>query len=390
MLRGSLLLLWVVFCCALAAGQRNPIKGLSLQYDRGTIVQSFDNFPTTSVSHGLRLSFLATSWGPESSASAHFRHPVFGVTMAYHTLGNDDVFGRQLILYPFTRLNFTGNSPFELSLGLGAAYNTQPYTPDNQNLAIGSHWAWHFRTALEYTCLKTERLLVKGIAGLDHSSNGHTVLPNGGMNRLSIGLSADLILNTSDQLERAPYLRPDRSSTPSQLFIRTGVGFHELGGTLFPIGGDEFLIVTTDIGYVIPLTPGFRLHTVLSTRFYESFHNYLKQNVQEELASHPIRNALGLSLRVGSQIGFGHVYLNTELGVDLYKPFYDRFFDLFDKGSSFNRIIQKYLSGLYGLEIFLIKPDKHPAINISVGGHVVTNFFKADYSQWTATFYKNI
>lgn len=119
-----------------------------------------------------------------------YKYPEYGVSLFYSTLGNDEVHGREIALFPFFNLNIVSGRKVDFynQTGLGISYVTRNFDLEDNylNVAVGSHVNIHFTMKLGIN-YKT-RGKIGGQAGLsfDHFSNSNMKEPNLGLNYVSL------------------------------------------------------------------------------------------------------------------------------------------------------------------------------------------------------------
>ena len=115
-----------------------------------------------------------------------YKYPEYGISIFYSTLGNDDVFGREIAFYPYFITHIISKKKFSLDnqIGMGLSYVTKRFDLDNnyQDIGVGSKMNIHFNFKLggKYQ-LQKKVFLNSGIA-FDHFSNGNLQEPNLGIN----------------------------------------------------------------------------------------------------------------------------------------------------------------------------------------------------------------
>jgi hypothetical protein len=118
-----------------------------------------------------------------------YNYPEYGVTLFYTTLGNDQVNGRELGLYPYFQLNIISRKKFNLfnQTGVGASYVTRKFDLQNNYLdvAIGSHLNFHFNFKFGVSYQLLQKVRVQSGLSFDHLSNGNLSEPNLGINSLT-------------------------------------------------------------------------------------------------------------------------------------------------------------------------------------------------------------
>ena len=143
-----------------------------------------------------------------------FNYPEYGIALFYSTLGNDRIFGREIALNPFFRINIIYKKQFRLysRVSLGISYVNKKFDIENNylNVAVGSHFNLHFnyRIAGNYQLTNKSKLNI-GLS-FDHFSNANTNEPNLGINYLTgfMGLSYRIgKLSPKQEIKRQPHIK---------------------------------------------------------------------------------------------------------------------------------------------------------------------------------------
>ena len=119
-----------------------------------------------------------------------YRRPKIGVSIYFSTLGNKDVFGNQVSLYPFYGLNIIRRKHFEFGyqMGVGASWVTKEFDPETNfgNVAIGSHLNIHYHADFLLTFSSDKGKAISTGISFAHISNANLSEPNVGLNWASI------------------------------------------------------------------------------------------------------------------------------------------------------------------------------------------------------------
>lgn len=146
---------------------------------------------------------------------SYFNYPTFGVAAFYSPLGNTDIIGQSVAVYPFITFHFLKSEKNQLNFrfGGGLGYLTKKYDRyDNyQNTSIGSHITAAFNIGLEYSRVIAKRYTIGLHVGLVHFSNGSTRVPNNGLNLITAGISATYLLQDEPE-KNIP--RPEKIGHP--------------------------------------------------------------------------------------------------------------------------------------------------------------------------------
>jgi hypothetical protein len=296
-------------------GQSNQ-PYFSFEAAAGRIVPNYlKGYPKSSARvDGIASLHLRTNdkkWAP------YFNYPDVGVSILGSYLGNSKIFGNQLSVYPYMNFKFNNKpKPFFFKFGMGLAYFDTYFdavtNPDN--LAIGSPFSWHFNASFGQTLAYFEKGELRLTGGYFHSSNGHTQIPNFGLNSALLGLE---------------YLFSGKTKTPERLKIkdapsywvaehRSGLGFHELAATASPVGTPKYGVFTTgfNVGYVH--REHIKYKAGVYARYYNSYFNY----ITNKYGSSTIAEAGNVYFMAGAEFLLGHIGIDIEGGLNLYKPFF--------------------------------------------------------------------
>lgn len=346
----------------------------SIEGGAGRIVPNYTRgYPKSSARvDGIASLYLRTdakSWAP------YFNHPEVGVSVLWSFLGNAKVFGSQFSIYPFVNFKFNSKpKPFFFKFGLGLAHFTTYFdaqtNPDN--LAVGAPFSWHFNASFGQTLAYFDKGELRLTGGYFHSSNGHTQIPNFGLNSALVGFEYLFSGNksTTERLKLA--------DSPSYWIVehRSGLGFHELAATASPVGTPKYGVFSTGVhvGYVhrehIKYKAGFY------ARYYNSYYNYLIDNY----GSSTIAEAGNIYFMAGAEFLLGHVGIDIEGGLNLYKPFFKEFYDTFEHRGNFDYWTKALFNTRMGLNYYVFDNYSHKKWNVRIGAHINANFGQADFS----------
>lgn len=115
-----------------------------------------------------------------------YNYPSYGVSLFYSSLGNDEVFGRELALTYFFKLYFFSRNRFRMynRMGFGVGYVTRKFDLENNylNVAVGSNFNIHFNFRVGANYALSDKFSVNAGLSFDHFSNANTSEPNLGVN----------------------------------------------------------------------------------------------------------------------------------------------------------------------------------------------------------------
>ena len=164
---------------------------VAAQYGQGVVlpeyqfVHSLANKPINQ----LEISFIKQTNGSNYWQQL-YKYPKFGIAVLFSTLGNKQVFGDEIALYPFFTL-YSFKSPkliWEHSLGLGLGWATRKFDlNDNyKNIAVGSNLNVHFTARTNLQFLLNDRWKFNAGLIFHHFSNANLKEPNLGINSVAV------------------------------------------------------------------------------------------------------------------------------------------------------------------------------------------------------------
>ena len=172
----------------------------------GKTIPANSNFPKTEIQRIFSLSFGNFVQDTSRTWSVFYNYPSVGVSVSYTNFGDNEVFGNAYSLVPFISISTSkkqyGN--FYFKLGLGASYFTTYFNEESNpnNIAIGSAITWTFESTIHYNVFVTPITSLSIGGGFIHHSNGHTQLPNAGLNSVLFSVASRFYLKplTDQQL----------------------------------------------------------------------------------------------------------------------------------------------------------------------------------------------
>ena len=404
----------VVVCCSIfsnVAAQQKDYLLFETEYSAGKIVPNYTKiFPSSSVQQALTLSIGkqsadTTNWG------RYYRFPETGVSIFASNLGNNKVFGNQFSFLPFIRFKVLNQTkPLYIKLALGVTYFTTHFDSINniENLSNGSSFTWGFQAMLYKTIYQKENFNLKIVGGYSHHSNGHTQIPNFGLNSALFGISAqwkkDEKVRSGKTEDRSwdpsadggrQKLETSNSKLPTSDFglrtslkkyfinYREGLGFHELGATDIPVGGGKKLVYTSSLSFGLLFNNHIKWKTGFSYRYYEHYYNYIQQNNLAAFKDNPEWSASNIYFFTGVEFLMNHISIDVEGGLNLYKPFYETFNNDFQKDEDVAYQLKKWFNARLGLNYYIANTIKSPTHNVFLGAHINANFGQADFTEFS-------
>ena len=362
----------------------NPINpSFQLNYLYGDVKNPID-IPNQNNAHFVQLSVMnQTGLYPESYLSL-YKKPEIGFTALYGYLGKKDVLGSVLSVYPTWQYTFFSDKSIggNIKLGSGFAYFTTPYNkisnPDN--LLIGSHISNITEISPNIWFKFAPGAFVQTGVSFLHFSNGHTSIPNIGLNDVTVKLGVIYRPGSLVGLEtkKRVAIKPDSIWRKS---IAIALGRHELAYSTYPVDGPTYNIYKVS-GYV---TKQFRtIHEFqlgFSVAFFDSYYSFIKY---EDYYKHfkPVLSTQ-TSLHIGHEFLLQKFGFVTELGIKILDPFYR---DEFMKNEvGFNQFTKNYLSSRVGFKYYPFT-KAFAGEKIAIGMFIKTNFAQADFVEYNLSY----
>lgn len=336
----------------------------------GSIVPNYMNGPAFGPRVGLALTYYRQSQ-ENTPTNQYYKYPLLGLQAGFHRLGNPYVYGNEINLMPVLGLNLKKGM---FQWGIGASYFTKTHRQNELNKSIGSHFNWAFQWMYYRSFKWTENKNIRLGVGYHHSSNGHTQLPNYGLNSavISLALTPSTIKPMTADQEKIPQSR--------KLFIlaRSGIGIHELGSTTSPVGGEKKLVFSNSIGVGFTFKEHFRWYAGFGTRHYQHYADSIANSPDlQDLNVHPNNHFF----MMGIEYLIYHVGISIEGGINLSKPFYYHFAKDYETTESIKYTLKKIFPSRMGLKLYLLNTAKKPKHNVYISAHINANFGQADFSE---------
>lgn len=366
----------------------------------GKTQEANTHFPETKLQKNLFLSIGRYNFKPDKEWAARLSYPKTGISFGYTDFGNIDKVGRAYSILPFIEFSILKQQikGLNLHIGFGSSYiDTQYDAITNEfNRAITTNINWSFRSFLYYDVFKTNSTNWRLGLGYLHHSNGHTNLPNQGLNSFSASISAKI---DKKQKTISNFEKPAFTFKSQNYFsFRFGLGQNVLSEKFNT--KKEVFAVSVSAGKIINNT--FKFGAGFYYRFYEHYYDYIKNNetlVTEQLphfTENPFGYASNFGLFATSELLLGHIGFEFDLGLNIYKPFYKVDWQL-NQGYTYQNgngdsvevlgelnwyyEIKRTISSRMGLKYYLWTTNKAPKHNVFIGAHINANLGQADFTE---------
>ncbi len=353
----------------------------------GKVVPNGSFYPKHNYQQSLFLNIGKHHDDEKNTFASFYNYPETGVALSATQYRRQHLYGHSYTVVPYMVLGVGRhrNHSLNFKVGLGASYFTQYYDAQQNktNKAIGSGLNWAFQAFTYYHLVVQQKVMLKLGVGVLHSSNGHTQLPNFGLNSAVLSLAVQY---NFQPISEKPDKRPKDSSLGSdkQYFMeyRAGYGFHEFGGTAGPVDGPKKAVYSLSVAAGMAPRQFIKYKVGLAYRFYQHFYDYAITEHNLDTDKSPMAMASNIYAFLGIEFMVGHVSLDIEGGVNLYKPFYQTYNDLYEQQKHVKLFLKKLFPTRFGLRYYLINPAKNPARNLFLAGHVNANFGGADFTDF--------
>ena len=350
----------------------------------GSVVPNYPSYPDLKVYKGVQYTFGSIAHNNEASWGSFFNHPSVGLQVAAANIGNNAVFGNQFSLRPCLALNL-GSNPyrrFDFEFAYGASYFTKYYanSAGKENKVIGSPFTWNFTIGLFKTAqLKGKSQLRFGLQYV-HASNGHTQLPNFGLNAMTAHVGLRFHKKTIPlDAKKIPYQKKQDKKQIATI-LRFGIGVQELGGTSNPIGVNKYAVYTISPAIHFVLNKQIHIRTGFAYRTYNGMKGFLGRDSISALGYTPSQNK-NVYFFLASEWHLGHIAFDIEGGLNVYKPFYKPFFDTYERPGKLDYQLKNLFNCRLGLMAFLFTPEQNKRYNPFIAAHLSANFGQADFSE---------
>lgn len=372
----------------------------------GISAEANKNFPDRKLQSQVLLNF---GWDHKNHSSewAHrLKGPKTGVSLSYTNYGNSDSLGSSFTILPFIEFNAFRSKKLKVLAGMGGSYFTKKYdsisNPNNQ--AITTDLVWSFRLFMYYQFLQSKQLDWRLGLGYFHHSNGHTRLPNQGLNSFLVSLSADINGNKSKSQPTMVF----EKSKYSYLSFRGGYSSNVLSKAFND--KKDIYIFSGEYGWVINNT--FKLGAGFYYRFYEHYYDYIKDDEflvrdGEEFdyfKEDPWLNASNFGVFFNGEVLLNHIGINVQIGLNIHKPAYKIDWRI-NQGWSYlpreippNGVLGEFdgkfrkkhlISSRMGMKYYIIGNDKNPKNNVFIGFHINANMGQADFTELSLGYVHN-
>lgn len=375
-LRFHLLVLCAFFLISTSVGfgqDTTTSRVYSVSLATGSILKNYPSFPDRGL---MALGSASLGWQTygHSAWQQDFRYPVLGLNIVAGSTGNQHVLGNLLAVMPYLSWSSGDLWKKELKVGLGFAWYTKHFDAltNTDNTLIGSHLTNITMVEFGLSRRISSALALRFAFGFSHFSNGHTRLPNLGIN--SPIASLGIVLKEPERGRCILHLDTLRSRF--RILLEAGIGYHEFGESTEPVNGPLYKIYSVSSGVNFRASRLHNFYLLLTGSYYSSFRGFIERT--DLFRDHQMINSSTLVLYLGHEFMAGHFSIDTRVGAYLFNPFRRRYTkEILDQGYD-GRI---YNSNKLGVNYYLFNTKKERG-NLRLGLYIKANMGQADFVEW--------
>ncbi|QCW99080.1 acyloxyacyl hydrolase [Aggregatimonas sangjinii] len=380
-----------------------PARYLEFDFSVGLLGDSNSNFPEHSAQKSFFVGMGKRYAQSEKAWAYYLNSPKVGILLGFSDLGNRRSLGYAYSVLPYAEFSLlpAKTDRLHLLVAFGASYLDRVYdaetNPNNKGVSTRLNWA--YRSYLYYDFFKGNKGIWRAGIGYLHHSNGHTRKPNRGYNAFLVGISSAF---SNREVPKSWSTNDGYSPHKSKEWFyttRVGVGQNSFSDVFN--SKKEVFTAALSVGKIINKT--FKFGGGCHYRFYEHYYDYiineetLIRTQEPGFTEHPIANASNFGVFGSAELLLGHVGMEFDLGLNVFKPFYKIDWQLNEGYTTFNNgeenivlgelgsyyQIKRYVFSRMGLKYYLVNTERSPKHNIFIGAFINANLGQADFSELT-------
>lgn len=344
----------------------------------GLIVKNYPDVPKNFLANYVSVNF---SFKTNGARPWHrfYKFPKLGAETVFGIFNSKEL-GYVVGLVP--NMEFRNEKNFTFKIGFGAAYFNKPFDLVNnpKNFYIGYPFTNMTYFSFGHLAKLNSKLTLQyGLTTL-HCSDGHTSLPNAGLNcfLVNVGLTATNVRKSSGAIHKKDSIKSKPVFT-----LRAGLGLHEFGETTKAIGGPSYPSYHFAFSVSKPIKNIHVLDAGLVWSYYTSFHDYI---VNQEVYKNNIdlRSSTGV-IFAGHEFVFGKFGFSTQFGIYFYNPFFIQQKKIDGSWSSFGQKLEAINTNRVGILFYPFK--KKNTLNkmnntLMMGMYIKANLGQADLFEY--------
>ncbi|PKV52326.1 lipid A 3-O-deacylase PagL [Aquimarina sp. MAR_2010_214] len=364
----------------------------------GKTTEPNTGFPETKMLKSIFVSIGSYNKKVDTQWSSRLGYPKTGLAFGVTDFGNIEKVGKAYVVMPFVEIGLfqKKSNRWHLNMGFGASYLDTKYDSETNplNKAVTTSLNWSYKTFLYYDVLVNKSAQWRLGLGYGHYSNGHTKLPNQGLNSFLISASSSFGEPQTILEDDIISLRKERVKSSQNYFsFRSGIGQNVLSEVFND--KKEVYSVALSMGKVVNRI--FKFGIGFYGRFYEHYYDYIKNDemlIQQQVPffkEKPVAYASNYGFFTSTEVFIGHIGVEFELGLNVYKPFYKIEWQLSQGETRGDEYvlgelnwyyeIKRAISSRLGVKYYLFNMHALPKNNIFLGANINANLGQADFSE---------
>ncbi len=347
----------------------------------GFASKGYSKGPPVKPGYVLELSY-GTKLNGSKDWHQYYKYPKFFVSTFIGYPGNEE-YGYFIGLVPqflFDR-DLSEKWSYYTKIGVGITYHTNSYDRNDNplNMLVGSAITGMGSLEFGFEYDINNKSSIGAALGIIHFSNGHVQLPNLGMNFPVINLN--YTYQFKDYPEFEEIYNNDKINKPWNFFVTIGVGLHEFGSSTKPTNGLKYLVQDYSFGFSKRTSQIHKFSLGVNVLHYNSFNKFI---IYQELdIGDPFLQSSVVGIFGAHEFKFGRFGFYSELGIDIYKPFYRYSVSMYGAKYGVKDFIKAINSNKMGLRYDYIKTDKFCA---TAGINLKVNMAQADFIEILTSF----
>ena len=346
----------------------------------GKVLEIYSDFPKSSYSYGIDAAW--TRQGDTNNIwESLYNYPETGIVLTYTNFGNSDTLGSSIgLVYRFQLMQILGKRwSITEGMDMGFAYYNKPFhnVENPGNIAVGGSFSAliRFNFSVRYAVANTWQLYT-GFT-FHHASNGHTGLPNVGINipMLNFGVVYYLKKNPSFYKVQKQEFRYNKRL---QFNMRVALGINRFGSEVGPSNGPYYPIYLASF-YADKRVSGINnIQFGIDTYYNSGYRQYLESQQPNELEANFVNSSV-ISIWIGNELLIGRMGIILQVGYYLHNPFLKYFIKQDETADQ----LKAYIPGRFGVQYYL-KDHFHGArSNAFIGVYVKSNMGQADFLEFS-------
>lgn len=394
------LIFFLVYSSSLFAQDEITLESsnyINVGYSIGRTLSPNNGAPKTGSQHNIYLTIGNSNFDSTSNWNRYLNYPKTGFLFAYTDFGNPEKVGRAYTFMPMIELpifrKLTDNA--SLQTGLGACYNDVLFdkVTNASSFGVSTHLNWAFRLFMQYDFIKTNAVNLKIGGGYQHISNGHLRLPNAGLNSFLVSINSEFHYNKKEAfITQKTDTKPENTY---QKYYSTRLGLGQ--NVLSKFDDTKRNVYTAAYSFGVIKNKIFKYGLGAYYRYYENYNHYIKNDGAimlekfPKFKSNPVLYASNFGAFGNFEFLMNHISLETEIGLNFYKPFYRIDWQINNEkirnevyipakfGVKYS--LSSIISSRLGLRYYLINTNKSPEHNFFAAATINANLGQADFSE---------